>query len=280
MTTFETIKPPIYSGTRKIMKKIFAAAFLTLCFAGSLYAQDFKKFKIAFKISPNASWMAPQNQDLEAAGSSIRFGFGANVDIHFTENYAIGTGLNIDDNGGKLKYLQAIERVNDDDKMTQYIIERERDYRIKNIEVPITLKLRTNEIGYITYWGQFGVGVGFRQSAKANDTDRYLMEFDDEAQAYVGSARDFDTFEQLQVKDDVVALRASLIIAAGIEYNIAGSTSVLAGLTFNNGFTDVLTGNAIEEKSDRVPLITPEGPVEYKLKSYSNHLALTVGILF
>ena len=106
------------------------------------------------------------------------------------------------------------------------------------------------------------------------------MEFDDEAQAYVGSARDFDTFEQLQVKDDVVALRASLIIAAGIEYNIAGSTSVLAGLTFNNGFTDVLTGNAIEEKSDRVPLITPAGPVEYKLKSYSNHLALTVGILF
>jgi hypothetical protein len=276
------MKPPIYSGTRKIMKKIFAAAFLTLCFAGSLYAQDFKKFKIAFKISPNASWMAPQNQFLEAAGSSIRFGFGANVDIHFTERYAFGTGLNIDDNGGKLKYLQAIERVNDDDKMTQYIIERERDYRIKNIEVPITLKLRTNEIGYITYWGQFGVGVSYRQSAKANDTDRYLMEFDDteDVQAYVTSVREFDTFEQLQVKDDIVALRAALIVGAGIEYNVAGSTSVLVGLVFNNGFTDILTGNAIEEKSDRVPLITPDGPVEYKLKSYSNHLSLSIGILF
>lgn len=276
------MKSPNYSATRKIMKKIVVAAFLTLCFGSSLYAQDFKKFKIAFKISPNASWMSPQTQHLEAAGSSIRFGFGANVDIHFTENYAIGTGLNIDDNGGKIKYLQAIERVDRDDKMVSYIIERERDYKIKNIEIPVTLKLRTNEIGYITYWGQFGVGLGYRQAAKATDTDRYLLEFDDSdgVQAYVTSAREFDTYEQLQVKDDVVALRASLIIAGGIEYNIAGATSVLVGLTYNNGFTDVLTGSAIEEKDNGDPLITTEGPMEYKLKAYSNHLGLTIGVLF
>ena len=276
------MKPPIYSVIRKIMKKIIAAAFLTLCYGSALYAQDFKKFKIAFKISPNASWMAPQTQYLEAAGSSIRFGFGANVDIHFTENYAIGTGLNIDDTGGKVKYFQAIDRVDRYDNMTSYIIERERDYKIKNVEIPITLKLRTSEIGYITYWGQFGVGMGFRQAARATDTDRYILEFDDSdgVQAYVNSSREFDTYEQIEAKDDVAALRASLIIAGGIEYNIAGATSVLVGFTFNNGFTDVLTGNAIEKKDNGEPLITTDGPLEYKLKSYSNHLGLTIGVLF
>ena len=226
--------------------------------------------------------MAPQTQYLEAAGSSIRFGFGANVDIHFTENYAIGTGLNIDDTGGKVKYFQAIDRVDRYDNMTSYIIERERDYKIKNVEVPITLKLRTSEIGYITYWGQFGVGMGFRQAARATDTDRYILEFDDSdgVQAYVNSSREFDTYEQIEAKDDVAALRASLIIAGGIEYNIAGATSVLVGFTFNNGFTDVLTGNAIEKKDNGEPLITTDGPLEYKLKSYSNHLGLTIGVLF
>jgi hypothetical protein len=276
------MKPPIYSVIRKIMKKIIAAAFLTLCFGSALYAQDFEKFKIAFKISPNASWMSPQTQYLEAAGSSIRFGFGANVDVHFTENYAIGTGLNIDDTGGKVKYFQAVDRVDRYDNMTSYIIERERDYKIKNIEIPVTLKLRTNEIGYITYWGQFGVGVGFRQAAKATDTDRYILEFDDSdgVQAYIDSSREFDTYEQIDAKDDVADLRASLIIAGGIEYNIAGSTSVLVGLTFNNGFTDVLTGSAIEKKDNGEPLMTTEGSSKYKLKSYSNHLALTLGVLF
>lgn len=278
------MKPPNYSATRKIMKKIIAASILTLCFTTTLFGQDFKKFKIAFKISPNASWMVPQNQHLDAAGSSIRFGYGANVDIHFTENYALGTGLNIDNNGGRLKYMQEITRVDGNDKDTQYIIERERDYNMKYVEVPISLKLRTNEIGYVTYWGQFGVGLGYRASAKANDIDRYLREFDDEANGGVGewaeSIRPNDTNTKVDIKDDTRAFRTSLVLAAGIEYNVSGSTSIVAGLTFDNGFSNVIKGDAIEEKDRDIPLINTEGPVTYKLKSNSNYLALTVGILF
>jgi hypothetical protein len=35
-------------------------------------------------------------------------------------------------------------------------------------------------------------------------------------------------------------------MGAGIEYNISGTTSILAGITFNNGFTDALLGNGLQ----------------------------------
>ena len=40
--------------------------------------------------------------------------------------------------------------------------------------------------------------------------------------------------------DDVNFLRASMILGAGIEYNLSGNASFYAGIRFNNGFTDIL----------------------------------------
>ena len=41
--------------------------------------------------------------------------------------------------------------------------------KLKYLEIPLTLRLRTNEIGYITYWVQVGVGLGFNIKARATD---------------------------------------------------------------------------------------------------------------
>jgi hypothetical protein len=38
--------------------------------------------------------------------------------------------------------------------------------------------------------------------------------------------------------DNVTPLRVAMEISAGIEYNLAGKTNLLAGIRFNNGFTD------------------------------------------
>ena len=50
-----------------------------------------------------------------------------------------------------------------------------------------------------------------------------------------------------------------VVIGGGVEYKISGSTVLLAGLQFNNGFLDAFDG-------------TP--------KVDTNYLALTLGILF
>ncbi len=51
-----------------------------------------------------------------------------------------------------------------------------------------------------------------------------------------------------------------MIIGGGVEYTLSGSTTLLLGVQFNNGFMDIADGD--------------------DLKANSNYLALTVGILF
>ena len=51
-----------------------------------------------------------------------------------------------------------------------------------------------------------------------------------------------------------------MIIGAGVEYEISGSTVAFGGIEFNNGFVDILDGNSG--------------------KGFTNYLGLNIGILF
>ena len=42
------------------------------------------------------------------------------------------------------------------------------------VEVPISFKFRTRQIGHITYWGQFGLGLGLNLRSTADDEVDYL----------------------------------------------------------------------------------------------------------
>jgi hypothetical protein len=132
-----------------------------------------------------------------------------------------------------------------------------RKYVVKYIEIPLMLKMKTNEIGYITYFGQFGFGTSFNLSAKANDDFVYETTGDNET----------ITNPDVDVKDDVRFLKESLIIGLGIEYSLGGTTSVIAGINFNNGFSNILKG-----KNDINSEIEEE--------AISNYLEINVGILF
>jgi hypothetical protein len=121
------------------------------------------------------------------------------------------------------------------------------------VELPITLKLMTNEIGYITYYGQIGFGAAFNISAKS-DYDVY-----DPATKSVTSFTDED------VMDHTNPFKASLILGAGLQYNFSGNTSLLIGLTYNNGFTNILKDVTVNET---------------ELKAKQDYLELTLGMYF
>ncbi len=59
-----------------------------------------------------------------------------------------------------------------------------------------------------------------------------------------------------------------MVISGGIEYSLGGSTSLIVGATFNNGFSDVLKG-----KNNYVNKTTAH-------KATNNFIALNLGILF
>jgi hypothetical protein len=116
-------------------------------------------------------------------------------------------------------------------------------YVLKYVELPIGIKMKTNEFNRYRYFGQFGLVPGFNLSAKASN----------------------DAESNIDVKDYTTDINMSMLIAVGTEYTISGSTTFLASLEFNNGFVDVLS-----KKNDNDP----------EFKAISNYVALNLGIMF
>ncbi len=264
------------------MKKLLLA-FSALLFSLAVMAQDqgnsqqeFRQFKFGFKVEPNFSWMTPSSDELLSNGVSLRANFGLNLDFMFSENYAFGTGINLMGTGGSLSYLDNETRDNDPNN---YLISRERSYKLRYVEIPLTLKLRTQEIGYLTYWGQFGLGLGFVTRAQGDDDIKFFSA-ENEQGFYEPVIRDDELDENVDISSDIVPVRAALIVGAGADYSLSGSTALSFGIIFNNGFTNVLKGNGIEKDDKDQPVFESGSPKNFDLKATSSQIQLMIGLIF
>lgn len=258
------------------MKKI--TAILIFCTFGSLIsnAQSESDFRFGFVVEPNVSWLSPKNKGIESTSSSVRFTYGLSADFLFTERYAIGTGMLINSNGGAISYLTEYNS-----SEGRFIARLERDLNVKYVEVPLTLKLRTNEIGYMTYWFQFGLGV--KIDAKADEEYEFLYRLDESSGSTVWSTENLPARvinDAEPISSDIRTFRTSLIIGFGVEYSLSGTTALIGGITFNNGFNNVLKDDGIKQDDREQPIFEGLDPVNFDLNAISNSLRLTLGIQF
>lgn len=201
-----------------------------------------KPFKFGFKLSPAISWMSPDAVDYEGNGSAFTFSWGLMADITLMENYYLATGFNVSYFGGKLKYPH-MESLETNGIPMEYTGEMQRAYNLRYIEVPLALKMKTNELAKnLLFFGQIGINTGFNIRAKANDE-------------FSGSnpiSGDYSYREnKLDIKDETTLVKASLLVGAGTEYVIDESVSIVMGINFNNGFTNILTGkNTVDSSVD------------------------------
>jgi opacity protein-like surface antigen len=263
------------------MKKILLFSMLVLSLAVTSNAQT-KQWKIAIVASPNVSWIKPDAKFIDPGANKLKFGFGLCVDKMFTDNYAFGTGFNVLNTGGQLKYKFDGQYTKDDGTTASIIGEKTRTYKLQYVELPLTLKLRTNEIGFITYWGQIGLGLGLNIKAKGDEDITYLKEkvVTDAAVSWNDTKINQQSLIDEDIKDDIRLFRVGFIAAAGMEYNLAGSTSIVAGLSYNNAITNVLNSSGVQLDSAGRPVISNQKPLNFNLKGISNSIALNVGVLF
>jgi len=253
---------------------------LTAMLTTAVEAQT-KQWKIALHVDPNVSWLKPDDKNLTAGDNKLNFGFGVSIDKMFTDNYAIGTGFNLFNTGGQLSYFD--ERITDDGQRT--IASMNRTYMLKYAEVPITLKLRTNEIGYITYWAQVGVGLGVNIKSKSDDVIDYKkLENGTNPDSLRWSDATLIADESIEDEDigrDISIFRSSLIIAGGIEYNLSGDASIVAGVCLNNAFSNVLKGKGVVASNNEPDFSAVDNtPKVFDMKGISNCVSLQIGILF
>ncbi len=225
-----------------------------------------RKFRFGLHFTPNIAWLNPSSDGYEKNGSSVGFSYGLSAEFFLAKNYLFSTGLSISKLGGNLSY---VDYFYDKDNDVYLLTQIDQSYNIKYIEIPFTLKLRTNEIGYMTYYGNFGVKAGFNYSSNGD--------FDYKNVSGGISKSDVD------IKDDIKFFNSWLVVGIGAEYSISGNTAVMFGFTFNNGFLNALDNKLIETDGNSVPVRNADGSPKYKNKSASatlNYFSLDLGIYF
>lgn len=203
------------------MKKLLLGIILS--FSSLLVlAQDepLKSFRLGLTAHPNFGWIKSDIPGIESDGLRAGFSYGLLGDFYFTENYAFSTAL-------KLTTINGQTTLNGTSTNTAGV------YKLQYIELPAKLKLTTNETNGIKFFGEFGLGNGFNVRAKQD----------------IKNSSGSITTENVDIFKETAFYRASLIIGAGGEFTIGEKTSVSAGLTFDNGFTDIKSGDGTLKSS-------------------------------
>jgi opacity protein-like surface antigen len=194
------------------MKKASALAVIALMGGMAAHAQDTKKFRLGLELCPNLGWISSDDKSIKNDGTRLGFRFGLLGDVMLgsNANYYFSTGAFLNSVGAKTLTTTA-------DSLPAV----KGEVKLQYVEFPLSIKLKTNEIGYMTYFGQIGFDLGINVSAKASYADS-----------------DF-----VNVSDDTNLLRMALLVGGGVEYNFSGNTSALLGLKYSNGFTSVNDGD-------------------------------------
>lgn len=249
----------------------------------NLFAQSDEKpsvFRFGLKVAPSLTWLSPDktkfnNLKVSNGGVKFNFAYGLITEFRFAKNYSFLTGVEVTYLGGRINYDDANKvnyRLND----STALFLKSRDYRLQYITVPLALKLKTNEIGYFTYFGQIGVDASFKIKGRAND-DGTLFSRDTanvfSLQGIAHSESDVDILKQVNL------FRIALNVGIGAEWNIAGNTSLLFAVNYNNGFTNLFY-NKTKDTNKLTDSGNPVTAQKLEEKAGSNFVALTVGVLF
>jgi hypothetical protein len=228
--------------------------------------QSFKKFRFGLNFNPLMSWIKPDNKYLKDTGNELGFTYGLMTDFSFSPNYSISTGVQINNIGGNVSQPYVLTKNN-----SFYQATKETEYKFKRIEIPVTFKLRTNAIGWLVYYGKFGLSTNFRFQAKS---DNILT-------ATVNGEQVVDTDNKVDEIKNTALVGLAMIIGGGVEYNISGNTNLMVGLTFHNGFTNIFDYTMLElDKNGKVDISGNAIQSGEKAKGIMNYVSLDLGVFF
>ncbi len=236
------------------MKRTFILAALFLVCMPVVFSQV-KPFRFGLKIAPSVGWLTPDSEDLEKNGSMAGFSWGFISDFAITENYFVGTGFNINYLNGRLKYPHSMDIIEESDTTT-VTGTMKRKYKLGYIELPVTLKMKTNKFDAIQVFGQIGFSASFNIRAKSVDDFSYKIN-----DVYHSESDERD------ISDDIKLVKGALILGGGIEYFVDNSTSVLVGLKYSNGITNILKS-----------VNTADPSIDQKATPY--FIELSLGVIF
>ncbi len=191
-----------------------------LTFLGAILSLNAQTSRVKFnvEVDPQFAWFSSDDETVEPNGSIFQVHAGLNMDFYFAENYAFVLGVGINNLGGNLLYADSTEFSS---KGETLLVEPNQSVKLnlQYIDIPVGLKLKTEELGYATYFLQLGFNPMINLNAKASSEDA--------------------SFDKVDIKESIISFYLGYHVGIGIEYKLGGSTALIGGVRWSSGFTDV-----------------------------------------
>jgi hypothetical protein len=204
----------IVSRIRNLVRTTVLIAVFTL--PGSLV--DAQDYRYGIYISPLISWFRTDIDEVRNEGARAGFDFFITAERNLTTNWSFTSGIGFITSSGRLKSSEpAFFRFPD---FTTTVAEGEPViYKIQYITVPVGIRVKTEEIGYLTYFAEFGLDPKVVVSGKADIPSSGIR--------------------NERAMTEIRRINVGFHFNAGIDYSIDGRTSLVLGLGFENNFFDI-----------------------------------------
>lgn len=240
------------------MKKIVIATLFSLS-SVILVAQeeDEGRIKGGLTVATGLNFKTPETNLLSSKGAGLDFTIGMLGDYKINNTISLTSGVEFDftrfsyafandfQNGGPVfvEYRdKEVLRNGHEGAFDGLFRVDERRSRAIYATIPTMVKFQTNYMGYIRYFGRFGLRNSFLMRSR--------VDFDG---ATVGDGLSMTPgeLEDMGVPRDLAFYRGSVGLSVGAEWNFAGSTSLVGELGYFYGFTNTHRTGTLFGDDDR-----------------------------
>ena len=208
------------------MKKTLLVLISSFIIPGGLFAQ--KDFQLSFSTGPSVNWMNSGTDEISGGNVRAGYDFGIVADVFFDEQqrYAVTTGFLLTNSGGELDYHNvtsfgfAGKTINPGSSIL---------FRLKYLEVPLAVKLKTSQFRRWIYWGQFGLS-GFINVGAKGDTGDGVLNWTD-------------------IQDEIRPFNLAMNLGIGADFDLGSGNALSFGVILKDGLTDVTKEHSADGKT-------------------------------
>ncbi len=208
----------------------YILSLIILMFSSQIFAQGLS-FSVVF--DPQITWMNSDSKRIEKEGNNFGFGGGLIMDNYFTENYAFSTGLSILSTGGSLRFLDSLDFQFGGEQDTLPAGSTVK-YDLRYLTIPLSLKLKSNEIGYSRFFAHLGINTHLNIKATADS--------------------DYKDISGEDIRDEIQLFMLSYFIGGGLEYSLGGNTAIIGGIYFTSGILNVSSNSDYKAEISSISL--------------------------
>jgi hypothetical protein len=189
-----------------------------------------QKLKLGFQASPQLSWMKSTNSDIVSiqSGLGIKYGLEADIFLFGIPRYSLNTGLFVTNHSFKTRYILD-QQLPIGNIVIEKPVNTDITFKLNYLEIPLDIKLRSDQFYRLTYYGQFGLTNLINIGATAN-IDKLSI-------------------SGMNINESIGFYELGLLLGAGAEYDVGGNTAINLGIQYTNYFLDATTIKSLDEKT-------------------------------